>query len=283
MKATEHKTFHRQFTNVKKLITQFGVIETVDISPPNAKGNPIVFTSGWCGTIQVSEAVMYEFYRNNRRIVAFNYPTQNIEKYLKNFPSFEHYKAAVLHHVVTYFSLNHFDLVAHSEGTYISLLAMKQILKQVDQIVFINPSVMHARLGLKDLLLRVLLLLIADTKTLFHPHHNESGTYSKIVKNTFKTVLRDPLLTLGGGFTLLRTDIDAFKHILTQINQKITVLHSSTDALFPLKEVTHLSKTYGIKNVITIDDDDAGHLGVAVNPKPYLTHIISILNQKPAL
>jgi pimeloyl-ACP methyl ester carboxylesterase len=233
--------FERQFLPERIEIGNNRFVNFVEIIPPHPEGNPLVLSLGWTGDIAGCRRLYEGFFRSNKHVFSIQYPTDrpgiSKSELPEGFSPLGYRNALALTEAIAQKGYKNVDLVGHSLGAAVSLMANKLLTERgmdinVNNIVLVNP------VGITPI----------DLKTGIHRWREERRQEDIRVRNNpglselamergVGQVLRHPLNTIFEGIDALRVDMQSLLGFAYRNNQNLTIIHAGDDPFTPQEEL----------------------------------------------
>lgn len=136
------RVFEEQFAKREFLETPFGIVETVDLTPPEIEHKtPVLLAPGWGETLELQKVCLQEIYLSGRRVLALRHAVL-IKKNRKetSYPVAELQKAETLLSLLTYKNIQAVDVISHSEGSLNVAIAATMQPARFRKLVLVTPA-----------------------------------------------------------------------------------------------------------------------------------------------
>lgn len=233
MKQSNYSTsFENQFNIRQYITTEYGNVETVDITPQHLRSPiPILFVPGFRETPELQKACMHELSKKGYRILTlvYNYQLQqkdNIEK----FPPTEVQKENIILDILKRKNIKKIDIVTHSLGSITSIITASRSPLLCRNIVLLTP----AGLTGNDNILR-----LAWSFFLFLCHTKSLG----VIRNLFRKnktqvpLYKSMIYALKEGQTMASFSIIPLLKQTRAKGVKIAIIAGEKDNIFPIKKI----------------------------------------------
>jgi pimeloyl-ACP methyl ester carboxylesterase len=234
-------SFEKQFEEKALLQTAYGIIETVDATPPVPKESvPVLFAPGWRETPELEKVCLQEVYASGRRVVTLRHtPVIYGAEADHNLPVIEVQKAKTLLTVIDEKSMEQVDIITHSEGAINVAIAATMQSEKFRHLVLVTPaglggksSIPQISFGFARHIARSSSQIPRIKAGLMKKSHHVEAT----VLNSIKTTLQE-------GAAIASFDIFPLLMELRAQGIKIAVLFGERDTVFPIRKVRrHLTR-----------------------------------------
>lgn len=271
--AYEPGSFEAQFHNMERIKTDAlqTPVDAVDIIPLHQEGNPVGYFLGWLGQIPGCGPSYEGFYQGNKRVLSVQYPTTRPtkEELPEGFSAYGYRNAQAFVEVAKMKGLEEIDLVGHSEGTGVALMAAQLLEKEgikVGNIVLVNPS------GIKNF------SKLEGVKRMGKMYKNE-GTYKKdnpeLVELTNEAdkyprnaMFRHPINSIREGLDVRHIDMPTLLARVLESGHKVGIIQAANDPFVPYNEL-------GPGVARAQQKERSKRVRRVLSPSPLLTHPMS--------
>jgi pimeloyl-ACP methyl ester carboxylesterase len=266
-KAPLYKALEEQFSDTETLEFSGGDVEVYDVSPEKTKTEtPAIFFPGWALSAEAYKENIIGIAEKGRRVVSFDAPHGiDVEEaeLASGYPEAELRKVFTLIQTIEERGLSEVDIVGHSEGCLVAVIAATLYPEKFRNLVLVNPAGMMGEDKASSLTsrfahdnLRRFVKGMGDFK--------KSGRSLKALGKTLKSALGSPIKTFREILAIADSDIRDILEDLKDAGKGIAVVHSVDDKAFPMerlqrnvkkKHVTGLYSITGAHNEIYLDPE----------------------------
>lgn len=237
--------FEEQFKKREYVEVDGSKVENVDITPPHPEGNPVGFNLGWTGQIDVCRPFYEGFFKGDKRVLSIQYPTKGPtvkgDELPEGFSEYGYRNANAFVETVLSKGITKIDLVGHSEGTGITLMAAKMLREKgvtVENIILVNP-VGFREFDLKTNLKRLKEMGDQDKKLIKESNSPEmKKAADEAFKSFIKLAIRHPKNTASEGLNVSRVDMASLLAEAYQNGQNVSILQAGDDPFVPYEELS---------------------------------------------
>lgn len=249
--------------------TSGGHITVVDISPAQTEDiSPIVFVNGFMSNIDSFQLTMRGFYNSGRRVIGLNHSNRHSNtKHGLPFHDAISQKAEDLITLVDIMELENCDVIAHSEGFMVSMIA-SSILSQdkytrlpFNNILGVSPAGVK-KLGVDDALKSPAMLLKGAFEMSSHPNK------TAIALNTLKYIGKNALKIPRESLAIMGTEVS---NLINQLARQIAigVLLVPKDEVISAKKLISVleSEEVKVRAYELVEGTASGHSAILCDQK----------------
>lgn len=268
------ETFENQFKRRVKIKVMGEIVHIIDIKPKILKSTtPILIAPGWANTPIVFKDSLKGLSKLGRRVITVDHSKigQNI-KLIDNYSEAELRKALSIIAALDKLGISKIDAVGYSEGGINVVLAASLSPQRFRNIILLNPAGMIGKTSFFELFKRFSIDIVkTSVASIINPPIKNN--VDKSVKSFLNYFIANPARALKECMEISKTDIRKKIKELKSKGIGISVIHSLSDEVFPIKQ-DHIKK-YSIDKFYTIQGN---HVGIISHPEKYIGLIIEALN-----
>lgn len=249
-------TPEQQFENKEKLDFYGGLVEVVDVKPPQAKSEvPVIMASGWGGTPEMYKRNILTLAETGRRAISIDAP-HGVEHEINSqgaetMPDVELRKIAALINTLEEKGLDKVDVIGHSEGAIYTALAAKLYPEKFRNLILVNPGGMIG----EDNPVRLTINFARDSAR----QAIDSIRNTEMMKSLMtaaseltKSAITNPLKATQEIKAISGTQIHELLKELKEAGIGIVIIHGVDDKVFPMDRVQEIAKADQLDGFVSV-------------------------------
>ncbi len=234
------------------------------------EANPVFFIPGWSETPESYEQLLEELAKKGRKSFALNYNKFPVTELVG---SSEIVKSEALYEVLKQKEIPKADLIAHSEGGVVALIAAATNPENFDKIILINPAgLLKDDSHLKLISRFVQHTLEATASLITKPETRKKQLQTLFDINTYP--LKRPERALVEEPATMAQDFSYLLEPLREAGLKIVLINNEQDKVFPQAEVKDNAADKVDYYLTAVGE----HNQLLLEPEKYATFLDSSLN-----
>lgn len=243
-------------------------IEVFDVRPAKEKTDvPTVVLSGWITPPQTFDKNIQALAEAGRRVIAADAPHGvNVKEYRsRGVPEVEMRKVEALVKTLEAKNILKADLVGHSEGGLVAVLAASLYPDKFRNLVLVDPSGIIGKDNLAHLSVRFTKDFLRQRKRI-EKEEELAGAVKNLLRRSQLPLLKSPRRALGEVTAISQADI---RHLLENLKQKgigISIIHAVDDQAFPMERVQQMVNTKQVDGFYSVQGT---HNEILLHPEKY--------------
>ena len=241
---TDDELFQSQFETRNKSNTVNGEFEYAHIAPKNPEGDPLIFHPGWLANVKACEQLAKEAYSLNQDAYFLDLVGHNPPG-IKNDVSYDKYtlrNAQAMAQIALDQNLKHVNLVGHSEGASVSLVAAELLLKKgidVKNVVLINPTGfgLSREKGLQTKIELIKRGVKMAWEEFLRGKSNKNPMVNNKVELDVKHMARHPINTAREGLAMANLDMAKLQEEIISRGVNVSIIQAEDDPFVRIEDL----------------------------------------------